>query len=59
MMMKVAISQAEGGPGTARMTIESTFPSREAMEKVLEMGAEEGMSLAIGQIDAMVAGDGA
>lgn len=34
-----------------RMTIESKFPSLEAMEQILAMGAEEGMKAALGQID--------
>jgi uncharacterized protein YndB with AHSA1/START domain len=40
--------QSDGG---TRMTIETTFPSLEAMEQMLEMGMEIGMSLAVGQID--------
>lgn len=37
-----------------RMTIRSTFPSLEAMEQTLAMGAEEGMRAALGQIDAIL-----
>jgi len=40
-----------------RMVIESEFPSTEAMEQVLAMGAEEGMKQAMGQIDAILAED--
>jgi uncharacterized protein YndB with AHSA1/START domain len=40
-----------------RMSIESIFPSREAMEQVLAMGMEEGLTQAIGQIDAILAED--
>jgi uncharacterized protein YndB with AHSA1/START domain len=43
------------GAGRTRMSIESRFPSVEAMEKVLAMGMEEGLTLAIGQIDAILA----
>jgi hypothetical protein len=39
------------------MSIESTFPSLEAMEQVLVMGMEEGLTLAVGQIDAILVGD--
>jgi hypothetical protein len=39
------------------MSIESTFPSLEAMEQVLAIGMEEGLKLAVGQIDAILAGD--
>ena len=55
MIMKVSIEQAEHDPGTTLMTIETSFQSLEAMEQVLEMGAEEGMTLAQGQIDEMLA----
>jgi uncharacterized protein YndB with AHSA1/START domain len=47
----------EIGNGRTRMSIESTFPSLEAMEQVLAMGMEEGLKLAVGQIDAILAGD--
>jgi len=43
------------GQGRTRMSIESVFPSAEAMEKVLAMGMEEGMKEAVGQIDAILA----
>lgn len=38
-----------------RMDIESVFPSAEAMEQILAMGAEEGMTQALGQIDDILA----
>jgi uncharacterized protein YndB with AHSA1/START domain len=41
---------------STRMTIRSTFPTLEAMEQTLAMGAEEGMRAALGQIDALLAG---
>jgi uncharacterized protein YndB with AHSA1/START domain len=47
----------EIGDGRTRMTIESIFPSVEAMEQLLAMGMEEGLSQAIGQIDAILAED--
>jgi len=40
-----------------RMSIESRFPSTEAMEQVLAMGMEEGLTQAVGQIDAILAED--
>jgi uncharacterized protein YndB with AHSA1/START domain len=40
-----------------RMSIESRFPSALAMEQVLGMGMEEGLTLAVGQIDAILAED--
>jgi hypothetical protein len=39
------------------MSIESTFPDARAMEQILAMGAEEGMTQAVGQIDAILADD--
>jgi len=41
--------------GRTRMSIESRFPSLEAMEQVLAMGMEEGITQAVGQIDAILA----
>lgn len=38
-----------------RMQIESHFPSAEALEKMLAMGMEEGLTQAVGQIDAILA----
>jgi uncharacterized protein YndB with AHSA1/START domain len=43
------------GHGRTRMSIESVFPSTEAMEQVLGMGMEEGLTQAVGQIDAILA----
>jgi uncharacterized protein YndB with AHSA1/START domain len=45
------------GHGRTRMSIKSVFPSAEAMEQVLSMGMEEGLTLAVGQIDAILAED--
>jgi uncharacterized protein YndB with AHSA1/START domain len=45
----------EIGGGRTRMSIESIFPSAEAMEQVLAMGMEEGLKQAVGQIDAILA----
>jgi uncharacterized protein YndB with AHSA1/START domain len=45
------------GDGRTRMSVESVFPSHEAMEQVLAMGMEEGLTQAIGQIDAILAED--
>jgi len=39
-----------------RMSIESRFPSTEAMAQILAMGVEEGLTQAVGQIDAILAG---
>jgi uncharacterized protein YndB with AHSA1/START domain len=45
------------GDGRTRMSIESVFSSAEAMEQVLAMGMEEGLTQAVGQIDAILAED--
>jgi uncharacterized protein YndB with AHSA1/START domain len=47
----------EVGTGRTRMSIESRFPSAEAMEQILAMGMEEGLKQALGQIDAILAED--
>ena len=41
--------------GRTRMTIMSTFESEEQMEQMIQMGMEEGMKEAAGQIDAVLA----
>jgi uncharacterized protein YndB with AHSA1/START domain len=51
--MRVTIEEI--GDGRTRMSIESVFPSSEAMEQLLAMGQEEGMKQAVGQIDAILA----
>jgi uncharacterized protein YndB with AHSA1/START domain len=52
---RVTIEPIDGG--RTRMSIESRFPSTEAMEQVLAMGMEEGLTQAVGQIDAILAED--
>jgi uncharacterized protein YndB with AHSA1/START domain len=57
-MTTARVTIDEVGAGRTRMSIESVFPSAEAMEQVLAMGAEEGLKQAIGQIDVILAEDG-
>ncbi len=45
---------ADDGGGTT-MTIETHFPSLEAMQQLTQMGMEEGLTLAVGQMDALLA----
>ena len=45
------------GQGRTRMSIGSVFPSTEVMEQLLAMHMEEGLTGAVGQIDAILAGD--
>jgi hypothetical protein len=42
---------------STRMTLQSKFPSAEAMQQMVEMGMEEGLTLAVGQIDDLIAED--
>lgn len=53
MIATVTIAEADG---TTKMSIQSKFGSREGMEQVIEMGMEQGMVEALGQIDAILAG---
>jgi uncharacterized protein YndB with AHSA1/START domain len=53
MTMRVMLAERNGG-GT-RMTINTSFASVDDMEQILDMGHEEGMTAAIGQIDALLA----
>ena len=50
---EVTISELDDG--RTRMRITSYFPSLEAMEQMIEMGAEEGIRASAGQIDAILA----
>jgi uncharacterized protein YndB with AHSA1/START domain len=47
----------EVGAGRTRMSIVSIFPNTEAMEQLLGFGMEEGVTQAVGQIDAILAED--
>ena len=52
MRMRFAFEAHDGG---TRMTTVTTFPSLQALEQLLEMGMEDGMKAAMGQIDAVLA----
>ncbi len=54
-MTTVRVTIEEIGGGKTRMSIESEFPSVEAMEQLAAMGTEEGLTQAVGQIDAILA----
>ena len=56
-MNEARVTIEEIGSGRTRMSIQSIFPSTSAMEQVLAMGMEEGLTQAIGQIDAILAED--
>ena len=50
------VNFAELSGGATRMVIESRFPSGEAMDQMIEMGMEEGLAAAMGQIDEILGG---
>jgi uncharacterized protein YndB with AHSA1/START domain len=54
-VMRVDIADRVGG---VVCTITSQFASVEAMETLLQMGMEEGLRMAMGQIDGILAGSG-
>ena len=51
------VTIADLGGGRTRMSIQSQFANAEDMEKVLAMGMQEGITEAIGQIEAILAED--
>jgi len=53
----VRVTIAESGGGQTTMSIENIFPDAAAMEQMLAMGMEPGLTQAVGQIDAILAGD--
>ena len=52
-VVRMVLSEHEGG---TRMELRSVFGSREQMEQLAEMGMEEGLRQAVGQMDAVLAG---
>ncbi|MGI3227428.1 SRPBCC family protein [Streptomyces sp. GTA36] len=53
--MIVRVRLTADGESATLMTVESTFPTAEAMEQLVSMGMAEGMSAGLGQIDALLA----
>ena len=53
----IRVQLEERSDGLTRMSILTTFPSVEAMQQLVEMGIEEGIAQAIGQIDALLLAD--
>jgi uncharacterized protein YndB with AHSA1/START domain len=51
----VQVAIEEVGDNRTRMSIASIFPNTQAMEQVLAMGMEQGLTEAVGQIDAILA----
>jgi len=56
-VMTVSIADRDGGG--VRVIISSLFPSLDALEQLVAMGMEEGLRLAIGQIDELLVEDAA
>jgi uncharacterized protein YndB with AHSA1/START domain len=52
MTVRVSLTERDGG---TRMEIRSSFESREDMDKLVEMGMVEGLTQAVGQMDALLA----
>ncbi len=50
-----SIITLEAAGGGTRMTLLSQFPNIQTLEQMVEMGMEEGMTLALGQIEAILA----
>ena len=51
--MELELAERDGGGTT--MTVRSTFASAEAMNRLIDMGMEEGMRESMGQIDGILA----
>ena len=51
----IRVGIAEVAPGRTRLSIETVFPTTAALEQALAMGTDEGLSQAVGQIDAILA----
>ena len=49
--MVMIVTLAELDRGRTRMTVETRFPSLDAMDQLVSMGMEEGMAAAMAQID--------
>lgn len=55
--MTVRVTLSERSDVATRMVIETSFASKQAMDQMLSMGMDEGMTLAVGQIDSIVAAE--
>jgi uncharacterized protein YndB with AHSA1/START domain len=54
--MSMRITLREESAGVTTMEIRTSYPDDEAMKMMIEMGMAEGMSAALGQVDALLAG---
>jgi uncharacterized protein YndB with AHSA1/START domain len=53
--MRVELFDRDGAGGGTRVTITSLFGTIEQLEQLVEMGMEEGLKAAMGQMDAILA----
>ncbi len=53
--LDVAVGMAPNAAGGTTMTITTTFPTDDAMAQLVAMGFAEGLSSAVGQVDALLA----
>ena len=49
--MNMLVTLSEGTSGVTRMVVQSSYPTKAFMDKVIEMRMEEGMKGALSQID--------
>lgn len=56
-LTEARVTISDIGDGRTRMSIESRFPDAAAMEQILAMGMEQGLTEAVGQIDAILGED--
>lgn len=56
-VVTIRVRLAEQPGGRTSMSISTIFPSLQAMDQLVEMGMEEGIALAIGQIDDLLMAD--
>ncbi len=54
-LMEMRVEIGEVASGRTRMAIETRFPDAAAMEQTIAMGMEQGLTEAVGQIDAILA----
>lgn len=57
-MTRMRVELFEEPDGVTHMSIETKFPSVEAMQQMIEMGLEEGIALSLGQIDDLLGDSG-
>lgn len=55
--MQVTVDIVDIGGGRTQMTIATRFATADAMRQLVAMGMEEGLTLAVGQIDGILAED--